>query len=385
MHRSIVAPLVLALVTSACSDTVAPAATSHRPNQAGVSVGPLWEAVEFPEGSTVVGLNNAGQVAGHVGDAGFVWQDGVSTPLAFRPLKLNERGQVAGELPGSCCDTPMFVLWEAGSMQPIEIDTDRLFGFQYFVQSLSEAGDVAGTVFSGGPFIAGWKWSKGVFSPLPGHPDTGGEILTVGINSRGWTVGTSASNEARDEVATLWRDTVPEALPFLDPTDNISSAFAINSRGDIVGTSGQFVQDPDAIFGHCCVTRDRAVVWRNGLPVDLGAYPGARTLGRLLNERGQVAGIASLSTGGVTFLWTDGAVQELETPTFATRRSLIAMNERGEILAGTFFDSNEPVVVWVDGRAHRVGEGRPIAISNAGDVLVQHAQPRRGVLWRRVR
>jgi uncharacterized membrane protein len=387
MHRSIVVPVALALLTSACSDTVAPAATSHRPNQAGVSEGPLWEAVEFPEGSTVVGLNNAGQVVGHVGDAGFLWQDGTSTPLPFRPLKLNERGQVVGELPGSCCDPPMFVLWEAGTIQPIEIDTDRVFGFQYFVRALSEEGDVSGTAFSGGPFIVGWKWSKGVFSPLPGHPDTGGEVSVGGINNRGWTSGTSATYEARDEVGTLWRDTVPEALPFLDPTDNISSARGINARGDVVGTSGQFVQDPERIPGHCCVTRNRAVVWRSGLAIDLGAYPGASTFGSLLNERGQVAGIASLPTGGVVFLWTDGVVREMETPSFATDFSLVAMNGRGDILAGSFLPwwTGDPVVVWVDAQAHDLGLGAPIAINNAGDVLLQRGQPTRGVLLRRVR
>jgi uncharacterized membrane protein len=401
MHRRSLAAFAIALLMPGCRDSAAPTQAIQDLAALGSTEGPLWVADTFAAGTVVVDMNETGQVVGRIGESGFLWQDGVFTPLDFIPVKINDRGQVLGALPGACCFEPSFVLWEAGITQPLAIDGNTVGATSWRVSGLSNEGDIVGTADVGGP-RNGWKWRHGTLSMLP--PLQGrDEANTAGLNNRGWVVGESTGRASVSRLrATIWRDSMPEALPLLDSTDNVSAAGLIgtnaagpahiNARGDIPGWSGLFEQDPNGIPGACCIIRRRAVVWRDGSVRELGAFPGMNSAAHVVNERGQVAGAASFPTGSRAFIWTEGVVAEQEpTPTNGGSVVLVRLTERGELLGRhSFGNGDRRAVVWVHGRAHDLGHGNPIAMTNSGDVLVQEfrpmqpSQPTHGVLFRRV-
>jgi hypothetical protein len=383
MQQPSITPLVLGLLATACIDSVAPPSASNAPVRAGVESGPQWEAEFLADGTEVADMNDTGEIVGHVNGAGFRLKDGISTALDFRPVRINERGQIAGDLPATGEPENLFALWEAGVTQTLRIHHADLGWVNHRIIGLSEEGHLLGRGDTGGGW-GGWRWFNGTLTTLdPLRPHD--EVLGWAATNRGHIAGVSQSNGFPDGLPTLWRASAPERLPVLDATDNLGDANGVNARGDIIGTSGRFEQDPDAFPGSCCTIRMRAVLWRGGTVTDLGAFPGERTFSALINQRGQVVGRASLPAGGVVFLWTNGTIQILETPTFTTQFTPIELSERGEILGGRPFGQGGPVVVWVNGRAHQLGIGRPIGITSAGDVLVQQYAPVRGVLWRRVR
>jgi probable HAF family extracellular repeat protein len=184
-------------------------------------------------------------------------------------------------------------------------------------------------------------WEKGgdihVLEPLKHMGDTVG--FAFGINSRGQVVGSSGTcgTQGLPPVnvtglhAVIWeRDGSPTYLGTLGDAANTmyNAASAINDQGDAVGTS-QFTDGTVHSF-----------LWKRGIGMrDLGTLPGAfATIAGCcdtVNNQDDVVGF-SIDTFGITpFLWHDGAIVDLNSLMPANSSlyllSASSINEAGEI------------------------------------------------------
>lgn len=226
-------------------------------------------------GSNGRAINAAGAVAGSlipgVGNHGFLYSNGVLTDLGSLPAEnasiafgLNNKTEVVG----------------ASYTEPIP--TTR-HAFVYSGGTMRDIGSLAG-----------------------------GASTANGINDAGAIVGQSVLND-QFPFAFLYKDGAMQNLGCLPGSDR-SSAQGINSRGQVVGTSGVGpAQGPNGNQAH-------AVLWMDGLITDLGTLGGLNSYGTAINDRGQVAGYSSLAGDDGPeadyrgFIWSKGKMRELGTP-----------------------------------------------------------------------
>ena len=110
----------------------------------------------------------------------------------------------------------------------------------------------------------------------------------------------------------LWENGVMRDLGLLGPrTCNASTppvdcsagtATGINTDGTIVGTTT------------ANSTTRRAVIWQAGEMRDLGVFPGHSTTAVAINDRGQVLGTVGNYLPDTTFLWENGQAQIVPFP-----------------------------------------------------------------------
>jgi len=155
------------------------------------------------------------------------------------------------------------------------------------------------------------------------------------------------------------------ALPGL----NSSQAFAVNAVVDTVGYSENGVIDP--LLG---IPEVRAVLWRDGKIIDLGALGGNESQANGINNRGQIVGTYAneilddfsfygFGTQTRAFIWENGVMQDLGTlggpDAFDT-----AINERGQVAGDSYTDwtpnptTGIPTVhpfLWENGRMLDLG------------------------------
>jgi len=135
--------------------------------------------------------------------------------------------------------------------------------------------------------------------------------------------------------------------------------------------------------------------------VDLGSFGGISTLGAGLNDRGQVAGSASVPSGADhAFVWQDGVLQDLGFLDGTIAAEAEAINARGQI-AGSMIEScgefacNQVVRLFLwdsgslrqldppDGPGH--GGTQVVRLTDAGDLVAEvdySPSATRGVVWR---
>lgn len=174
-------------------------------------------------------------------------------------------------------------------------------------------------------------------APLTGMGDTVG--FAFGVNSRGQVVGSSGTCATQGLPpahvtglhAVVWeRDGTPTYLGTLGDATNTmyNAAGAINDLGDVAGTS-QFTDGTVHSF-----------LWKKGIGMqDLGTLPGAfATIAGCcdtVNNRDEVVGFSIDELGIRPFLWRDGAIVDLNTlippnsPLYLL--SAQSINEKGEI------------------------------------------------------
>lgn len=219
---------------------------------------------------------------------GFVWQDGVMRPIGalYCPCGYNTRhgtsrafdasnlGRVVGgSLTNRQVLTHAFV-WDANTMRDLGNAIDGAFSSAAY--GINDIDDIVGT-FDERAFLlrGGVREDLGV---LPGHTSSSARA----VNIIGQVVGESVSAGGVAQ-AFLWDRGTLRSLGTL-PGDAASEAKAINVAGDAVGRSG--LTD---------FSRSRAVLWRNGLALDLNTLTAAAgwTLVSAtgINDVGQIVGV----------------------------------------------------------------------------------------------
>ncbi len=195
------------------------------------------------------------------------------------------------------------------------------------------------------------------------------DVLPGGVNSQttwisasGLIVGSSENGvidpalgvpEAR---AVLWtKDGQVNDLGTL-PGGNESVAFAVNSRGQVAGFSNNDVLDPVSLAG--LPTQARSFLWQNGAMQDLGTLGGTDGVAFDINERGQIAGFSYTNSDATLnpFFWQNGTMTDIGSlgGTFGIPNWL---NSRGQVvgysnLAG---DATHHGFLWDRGTLTDVG------------------------------
>ena len=219
-------------------------------------------------------------------------------------------------------------LWENGHMQ----DLQTLGGPDAWAAFVNERGQIAGYSYTnstpnptGIPTQDPFLWTKE--AGMTDLGTLGGTVgLTFGLNNRGQVIGQSylAGDQIPDPF--LWDGQKMVDL-FADGIGgNFQVANAINDSGEIVGAAAF----PNRISD--------AALWRHGVITDLGTLPGdCFSQAFALNSRGQVVG-GSVSCDGSTisaFLWQNGEIVDLNTLVAPNSGFLLvetnAINDRGEI------------------------------------------------------
>src|ERR1700675_1891566 len=193
--------------------------------------------------------------------------------------------------------------------------------------------------------------------PLPGGLDSYG----VGINNRGQAVGwaengvhesTCAAPQVLQFEAVIWGPRLGEMtqLPPLSG-DLDGAATAINDNGQVVGISGIC----DQAIGR--YTARHAVLWENGVPIDLGNFDGgvAWNTPTAISNQGQVVGFANLPNtqpgafNPVAFLWSKEHMQKLVPLGEDTNSWAWGVNAQGQVVGQSFGGGSARAFLYQDG------------------------------------
>ncbi len=320
------------------TETRAAPATAPQPGdtfKAGNKTGTFLAPLKGGASCHARGINNKGQVVG-ASDTGSgpghacLWQPGELVPMDLGTLEgdessiasaINNKGQVVGMSQDAKVRQRPF-LWEDGEMKPMVVPEGE-FGMAF---GINNRGQVAGTYFfPGGGWCAG-VWHRGKVKKLGVLP--GDNVsFALGINNRGQVVGMSQASSG-DQHPFLWYrgtminlgtlggfkrgiatginnhgqvagwDNIPDEWPFLWEMCSMTKlgmrgikrayAYDINARGQIVG------------IAKVSTGKWHAILWRPKKPdpVDLG-LPGLSSGTRAINNRGHIVG----SMGNLAVLW----------------------------------------------------------------------------------
>jgi probable HAF family extracellular repeat protein len=282
-------------------------------------------------------------------------------------MTINDRSWVdsASNLPGDM-NHHAFV-WIKGQMT----DLGTLGGPNSNIGQMNDRGDVTvGGADTGipDPFGEDWCgfgtnqiclsfiWNNGVRTLIP---TLGGNNADVAdIDSSGQLILGFAETTFHDPTcippqtlgieAFLWnrRTNNIQVLPPL-AGDSITAAFDMNDNGEVAGTSGI------CTTGIAPSSALHAVIWRNGVPIDLGNLGGnASNVAFDLNNHGQVVGISTLSDNATvhTFLWQDEQITDLGTLPGDTFSFDGNINDKGQVpIQSCDINFNCRAAIWQDG------------------------------------
>jgi probable HAF family extracellular repeat protein len=267
---------------------------------------------------------------------------------------VNNRGQIVGYSatdPGG--SSFHAVLWQNG----VAKDLGSLGGGTAIAFGINDKGQIVGESATPYGEVHPFIYEDGIMRDLLiGEPD--GHAWD--INDDGTVVGYSnfdATGNGPSRVW-IWKDGITTFLP-----DAGAVAFSINNQGSVAG-----------YYGH-------AVLWQNGLSVDLGTLGGASSFGLAVNNKTQVVGWAEPASGQPphAFLWDKGKMFDLNP--VGTSGVGMGINDRSEgagqlVLADNC--SSHPFI-WEKGQMADLDTllidsapfyGYARAINNRGQVLV---------------
>lgn len=206
---------------------------------------------------------------------------------------INEDGVVIGVSIGEPGDNHA-VRFVDGNLREINGDDERAS----VSWAINADGQITGNVFTPDQVSAAVIWDDGEITTLP---TLGGEnAQAYGINDDGVVVGGSNSAPGGVYQACRWENGEVTALAGPEGT---SLASAINNSGQIAGTAS-----------------NRATLWDGDPTIDLGTLGGTNSLGRAINDHGQIVGHSTTTADGQlgaagthAFLWEAGEMRDLGT------------------------------------------------------------------------
>jgi probable HAF family extracellular repeat protein len=282
-------------------------------------------------------------------------------------IVINNRGWVDGasNLPGD--QNHHAFLWRDGQIT----DLATLGGPNSNAGGANDRGDVTvGGADTGipDPFGEDWcgfgthqicrsfVWYKGTRTLIPTLGGNNGDVSS--INSSGQLVLGFAETLIHDPTciapevlgfeAFLWnsRTNVIQTLPPL-VGDSISAAFDMNDNGQVVGASGI------CGTGLSASSVLHAVLWRNGIPTDLGNLGGnVSNVAFGVNNRGQAVGISTLADNMTVhaFIWQEGVIKDLGTLAGDAISFSGNINDKGQVpIQSCDINFNCRAAIWQDG------------------------------------
>lgn len=269
----------------------------------------------------------------------FLWENGVMTNLGVLPgsnnfsrgYGINNSGVVVGE---SDNNRPRAFRYESGVMT----DIGTLGGASAVAHDINDAGTIVGAA-SNGLTTRPFTYQNGVMTDLG---TLAGSVSSTGrawaINSRGDVVGVSRYDDVNFRShATLWRGGIPgsaEDLGALVHPNHFSQAFGVNDALQIVGESVyQVTATGSSLY--------QAFLWENGTMTALDALGFRHSRANDINNNGLIVGHVSgfynfPTIDGQAVAWHNGTVYNLNTlisPSLGwTLRSAEAVNSWGDIV-----------------------------------------------------
>jgi len=191
-------------------------------------------------------------------------------------------------------------LWDGGAMS----DLGTLGGPIGRANRINARGEVVGFSSTAAGPIHATRWYQGSVTDLGTF---GGMFsLAAGINAGGDIVGAATYPDGLER-AVLWTPGSMVDLGALPPTYPHSRAIRVNDLGEVVGWAATAPGVGEQIVG-----LTHAVLWDDGLVVDLGTLGGATSRAYGINERAQVVGTARTGLGVEhAFLWQGGVMTDL--------------------------------------------------------------------------
>lgn len=246
--------------------------------------------------SLTMGLANAAQAA--VAE----YRVTVVGPANSRPTDINNTGVVVGTYPVSPTATRAFL-----NPGKSFVDLGTLGGRSSDARAINDRGEVLGNWITRGGQQRGYIHVNGKqrdIGAIPGRPTT-----WIDINNAGYLLAVGGATEPFGLAPRSFlrdpRGKVQDIgnLRFDDP---ITRAAALNNRSQIAGASGPLVF-PDQPW--------RAFIWQKGRMRDLGDLGSVPNYGLAINDRGQVTGEISITTGlrdRVAFLYSNGRLIDID-------------------------------------------------------------------------
>lgn len=247
---------------------------------------------------------------------------------------INERGQVVGYSYSRHTGEHHPVLWQNGTVTQLA-GLDAAYG-------INDRGQVVG-IRGGIEFGHAALWNGRTVTDLDQPPNSFFSSADA-MNLRGEIVGFGVIGSVDDYQfqAVVWQGSIMTELPAL-PGDTGSYAAAVNGRGDIVGGS---------VIGTVGEFRYTPVLWRKGRPIPLASSPaaGEGASATAINNRGQVAGNASVAGSTHAVLWQNGTVRDLGTLPGDELSFCNDINDRGQIVGTSGVQPNfYHAVLWEAG------------------------------------
>jgi probable HAF family extracellular repeat protein len=209
---------------------------------------------------------------------------------------MNNRGQITGfaenGVVDSTCPTGAInnrialpVLWEKGKAHALPTVGSDPDGEANAINDEGQAVGYSGTCTAA---LHAVSWQNSTVTPLP---DLGNGGFAFGINHQGQIVGDVASSDGTTFYAALWPNSTTITNLGTLPESFAAIASGINSRGQVVGST----LDSTFNFNHAFIWQDDVMTDLSTLfPASSNLYP---TMANQINERGQIAGMATVLSG----------------------------------------------------------------------------------------
>ncbi|MFO0984244.1 MAG: hypothetical protein U1E76_21400 [Planctomycetota bacterium] len=198
---------------------------------------------------------------------------------SVHPNAMNTWGQIVGM---AAEGAPNFwghaVVWLRTSFQA---DLGFMGGGKYSAAyGIDDRGAVVGVAGVASGNLHAFLWQNGSYTDLSTWSGGSAFNWAYAINNHGAIVGLN------NNVASIWENGAVHPLPMPPGISAYTPAIDINDTGDIIATGSK---------GY---PYDVGVLWRNGVPVDLGTLPGGTiSRARRINANGEVVGEANAASG----------------------------------------------------------------------------------------